>query len=98
MLNLTTSELAFIIDYLIKHPFLRNVFKLNIPFYKEMLYWPAGSRESDGIWGQHWYGSVEASTGFHPYIQKKRGLPSKYRDIYTVCMGNYEKLYSYRLQ
>ena len=72
--------------------------RLTIPFYKEMLSWPAGSRESDGIWGKHWYGSVEASTGFQPYIQKKGELPSKYRDIYTVCMENYEKLYSYRLQ
>lgn len=102
MLNRSgSSPLIMDAEDVLKNPkkmlnFLCN--KLNIPFYKEMLYWPAGSRESDGIWGQHWYGSVEASTGFHPYIQKKRGLPSKYRDIYTVCMGNYEKLYSYRLQ
>ena len=102
MLN-RSGSLPLIMDAedVLKNPkkmlnFLCN--KLNIPFYKEMLSWPAGSRESDGIWGQHWYGSVEASTGFHPYVQKKGELPSKYRDIYTVCMENYEKLYSYRLQ
>ena len=49
--------------------------KLSIPFYGKMLTWAAGRRESDGIWGKHWYGSVEASTGFSPYSKiKEDGL------------------------
>ena len=29
-----------------------------------MTRWPAGARSSDGVWARHWYGVVEASTGF----------------------------------
>lgn len=38
--------------------------RINIPFHAEMLHWPPGPRDSDGIWAPHWYASVEASTGF----------------------------------
>ena len=72
--------------------------KLGIPFYREMLTWPVGRRESDGIWGQYWYGSVEASTGFHPYNKNKGDLPSKYQDIYMACLEEYQYLYQYRIQ
>ena len=41
--------------------------KIDIPFYKEMLSWPEGRRDSDGIWGKHWHRSVEGSTGFQKY-------------------------------
>ena len=36
----------------------------DLPFDPKMLKWPAGPRTSDGVWAPHWYGSVEASTGF----------------------------------
>jgi hypothetical protein len=39
---------------------------LGIPFRPEMLAWPAGSRETDGVWGPAWYDAVERSTGFEP--------------------------------
>lgn len=29
-----------------------------------MTQWRAGTRSSDGVWASHWYGVVEASTGF----------------------------------
>lgn len=29
-----------------------------------MAKWASGKRSSDGVWASHWYGSVEASTGF----------------------------------
>ena len=71
--------------------------KLGIPFYDEMLSWPAGKRKSDGIWGRHWYGSVEASTGFHPYEQKTGNLPFKYQDIYAASLESYKQLYPHRI-
>ncbi len=71
--------------------------KLDIPFYNEMLSWPAGRRESDGIWGRHWYGSVEASTGFHLYAEKTGDLPLKYQDIYAASLESYQQLYSHRI-
>lgn len=39
---------------------------LRIAFTEAMLSWPAGPRDSDGVWAPHWYGSVWASTSFHP--------------------------------
>lgn len=35
-----------------------------IPFDDAMLAWPAGRRESDGVWAPAWYEAVERSTGF----------------------------------
>ena len=72
--------------------------KIDIPFYNEMLSWPAGRRESDGIWGKYWYGSVEASKGFHPYAEKTGDIPSKYQDIYMTCLKSYNQLYLHRIQ
>ncbi len=37
---------------------------LDIEFYEEMLSWEKGPHAYDGIWGKHWYGSVNTSTGF----------------------------------
>src|SRR5215207_9489022 len=40
---------------------------LGISFDEAMLAWPAGPRDTDGVWAPHWYAGVEASTGFAPY-------------------------------
>jgi hypothetical protein len=37
---------------------------LEIRFDERMLHWPAGPRQSDGIWAAHWYDAVCRSTGF----------------------------------
>jgi len=50
--------------------------KLEVPFSDKMLSWSPGKRDSDGVWGQHWYGNVEKSTGFQAY---QTGLPKKGR-------------------
>ena len=71
--------------------------EMNIPFSDKMLAWPRGRRESDGIWGQHWYGNVEKSTGFQPYQKKEEELPAKYGNIYEQCLKNYQKLFQFRI-
>ena len=38
-----------------------------------MLSWPAGRRETDGVWAPAWYDAVERSTGFGP--PQDRGEP-----------------------
>jgi hypothetical protein len=38
--------------------------RLDIPFTEHMLHWPAGRRDSDGVWAPVWYDAVEKSTGF----------------------------------
>lgn len=37
---------------------------LDVPFEQSMLSWSKGRRASDGVWADHWYNSVEQSTGF----------------------------------
>ena len=71
--------------------------ELDIPFSDKMFCWPPGKRDSDGVWGQHWYGNVEKSTGFQPYQKKEEELPAKYGDIYEQCLKNYQQLFQYRI-
>ena len=72
--------------------------KIDIPFYKEMLFWPSGHRESDGIWGEYWYDGVESSTGFHPYAINRYPLPAMYKEFYEDCMEYYQHLYQHRMR
>lgn len=37
-----------------------------IDFSDRMLAWPAGKRDTDGVWAPAWYDAVEKSTGFGP--------------------------------
>ena len=68
-----------------------------IKFDHRMLSWPSGVRETDGIWGKHWYKQVEASTGFKPYIKTNRIIPLKYQNLYDECMKCYDFLYQNRI-
>ena len=38
--------------------------RLTLAFDRAMLRWPAGPRDSDGVWAPYWYGAVWQSTGF----------------------------------
>ena len=71
--------------------------QIEIPFYNEMLSWPLGKRNSDGIWGKYWYENVESSTCFNSYFENKFKLPDKYQKFYSICMNYYEKLYDNRI-
>lgn len=37
---------------------------IDLPFDEAMLNWPKGGHKEDGVWAEHWYGSVWNSTGF----------------------------------
>ena len=66
---------------------------LDVPFYPQMLNWPAGRRDSDGVWAPHWYHSVEASTGFAPYQQHKPlNLDEEQRQVVELCQPFYQAL------
>jgi hypothetical protein len=47
---------------------------IGVEFTDRMLSWPAGPRDSDGVWAPHWYASVWASTGFEPYRPREVSL------------------------
>jgi len=66
--------------------------KLNIQFLPDMLSWPAGKRDSDGVWGAHWYDAVEKSTGFAEYKPVEISLRDEHQMIADACRPAYEKM------
>ena len=71
---------------------------VGVQFTDSMLRWPAGPRDTDGIWAKHWYGAVEKSTGFKPYVPKPDHVPKHLQTLYDECMTFYQRLYTIRLQ
>ena len=65
---------------------------LNVPFDENMLSWPAGARDSDGVWGQHWYDAVNRSTGFAPARSAEIVLDADQQIIANECRTWYERL------
>lgn len=65
----------------------------SIPYEESMLNWPAGLRDSDGVWASHWYGAVRQSTGFGRPRQPAQGeLPGPLQQILEEAMPFYRKL------
>jgi len=73
---------------------------LDIPYSDAMLRWPAGRRETDGVWAPAWYDAVERSTGFehHPERPRKRMLPDMLRRLADQARPHYEVLAEHRLR
>ena len=71
---------------------------LGIPFLDQMLSWPAGPRDSDGVWAKYWYDVVVASTGFAPYVEKPVQVADKWMPIVETCQPHYELLYANRMR
>jgi hypothetical protein len=65
---------------------------VDVPFDAGMLEWPAGPRETDGIWARHWYSAVRRSTGFAPYRPKDEPLPVALRELHHACEPYYRRL------
>ncbi len=72
--------------------------RLAIDFDPAMLSWPAGPRDSDGVWGKYWYDSVWRSTGFAPYRERSYDLGAREAEIAAQARPYYERLYQHRLQ
>jgi Sulfotransferase domain len=70
---------------------------LEVPFDAAMLSWPAGPRDTDGVWAPHWYASVEASTGFGPYRGTTADVPSHLESLAEACRPYYDELASRRI-
>ena len=70
---------------------------LDLPFYEEMLRWPAGPKPEDGIWAKHWYANVHASTGFSPYRPKADDFPERLAPLLEECAPLYERLREYAI-
>lgn len=62
---------------------------LGVSFEKNMLSWPKGYRDSDGVWAKHWYNRVIESTGFGPYRPKDIQLSAEQQRIVDACEPHY---------
>jgi Sulfotransferase domain len=71
---------------------------LGIDWDDAMLGWQAGRHPDDGIWGSHWYGAVEKSTGFAPPSSKMPLLNDDARRIADECQPDYERLAAFRIR
>jgi hypothetical protein len=71
---------------------------LGIEFTDRMLHWPAGRRDSDGVWAPHWYDAVWASTGFAPWRPREADLDEHDAAVAHACRPAYERLHALRIQ
>lgn len=72
--------------------------RLDLPFSSRMLRWPAGRRDSDGIWASHWYHAVEASTGFMPWREHETLADDSAQALAEENMPYYQRLHDRRLR
>jgi Sulfotransferase domain len=71
---------------------------LGIGLSDAMLNWPAGARDSDGVWAPAWYDSVWKSTGFStPERTAYPPLPDDLRRIADAARPHYEAMLAHRL-
>ena len=71
---------------------------IGVDFTDRMLYWPAGPRDSDGVWAPYWYDAVLASTGFEPYRPRTVELTGTALEVANRAREPYEQLYEARLR
>jgi hypothetical protein len=57
-----------------------------------MLNWPAGRRDSDGAWAEHWYHSVNKSTGFAEAKNQTLNLTPAQLAVVDEVMPFYEQM------
>ncbi len=70
---------------------------VGITFDPAMLSWPAGRRDSDGVWAEHWYDSVWQSTGFGEWRARDGQLEGELQLIYQAADEIYQRLWAERL-
>jgi Sulfotransferase domain len=71
---------------------------LGIPWTTNMLSWPAGRRDTDGVWAPAWYDAVEKSTGFGPPPEEKPvTLAPDLQRIADAARPHYEALARWKL-
>ncbi|MCT8267968.1 hypothetical protein NYQ83_11855 [Afifella sp. JA880] len=70
---------------------------LEIDFSPAMLAWPAGPRDSDGVWAAHWYDAVHRSTGFQPPAPLPELEDDGLKEVAAEALPLYEQLARHKL-
>jgi len=71
---------------------------LGIAWDPAMLRWKPGIRETDGVWGSHWYDAVASSTGFGEPDNRPVDLDGEARRVADHCRPFYERLAEHRIR
>lgn len=71
---------------------------LGLDFTARMLSWPAGSRETDGVWAPYWYEAVRRSTRFQPWLPREVHLEGHAADVAAASADDYAFLHGRRLR
>lgn len=71
---------------------------LGIEWDPAMLRWPAGRHADDGVWAAHWYGRVEASTGFAGAEGSMPELATDLAQVAAACRRDYDAMAAYALK
>ena len=71
---------------------------IGVAFTERMLHWPAGPRDSDGVWAPHWYDAVLASTGFEAYRPRAVELEGAALEVAEAARPHYERLHAGRVR
>ena len=69
-----------------------------VVFTDRMLNWPAGPRDSDGVWAPYWYRAVIESTGFEPYRPRSVELTGAAAEAAERSRPHYDRLHAVRVQ
>jgi hypothetical protein len=71
---------------------------VGLGYTDRMLSWAAGRRATDGVWAPHWYGAVEASTGFQPPRTEPTAVPPGLEGLVAALEPAYRDLWDRRLR
>lgn len=71
--------------------------RLGLRFDDAMLSWPAGPKPEDGVWAQHWYDAVWASTGWGEWRSKDDELIPSLEPVLAQANELHERLLPYRI-
>jgi len=81
---------------------------LGIEFSPDMLSWPQGRKDVDGLWGDLWYHATRATTGFKPVLDPGAAvgaaasvgtpLPDGVEEEVERCAPLYEQVLAHRLR
>jgi hypothetical protein len=67
-----------------------------LPFTDRMLSWPAGPRDTDGVWAPYWYAAVWRSTGFGEHRPRDVQLDGPAAVVAEECLPMYQYLHARR--
>lgn len=70
---------------------------LGVMWDPAMLSWEKGPHPEDGVWGEHWYDKVNASTGFGSPPGPLPALGGAYRQVADACRDDYEAMRKHAL-